>query len=149
MIDISEKPITKRVAKAVGTICLTPETLRVLLIKGSPKGNVWETARVAGVLAAKATSSTIPLCHPIELTKVSIEYDVSEKDSCIHIQSEIVCLGKTGAEMEALNAVSAAALTIYDMMKWKEKGMVISEIKLLHKSGGKNGDYIRKVVKPR
>ena len=144
MVDISTKEITKRVAVAQGYVKMSSETLKILLKKGSPKGNVFETAKVAGIMAAKLTPKIIPMCHPLELKKVSVNCNVDKKRNCVVIVSEVVCLGQTGVEMEALTAVSVAALTIYDMMKWAQKSMVISEIKLLHKSGGKCGDFNRR-----
>ena len=143
MVDISAKEITRRVARATARISMAPETLSVLMNEGSPKGDVFETARVAGIMAAKDTPRFVPLCHPLMLNKVTLRFDIDKEASCVHIFSEVVCLGRTGVEMEALTAASAAALTIYDMMKWKEKAMVIQEIQLTHKSGGKTGDYDR------
>jgi len=146
MIDVSHKDITKRVAIATATITMNASTFKALMGKGSPKGDVFETAKVAGIMAAKSTPQIIPLCHPLQLSKVSVTFDIDKKKRSIKIQSEVVYLGKTGVEMEALTAVCAAALTIYDMMKWTDKGMVISNVKLLFKAGGKSGEYKRKGV---
>jgi len=143
MVDISGKEVTRRVARAAARIRMAPETLKILLNEGSPKGDVFETARVAGIMAAKDTPRFVPLCHPLMLNKVTLRFEADQAASCVHIFSEVVCLGRTGVEMEALTAVSAAALTIYDMMKWKEKAMVIQDVRLMHKSGGKTGDYDR------
>ncbi len=141
MVDISQKSITKRVAIATATLKMSAPAFKTLLTKGSPKGDVFETAKVAGIMAAKSTPNIIPMCHPLELSKVSINYKIDSKKNSIQITSEVSCFGRTGVEMEALAAVSVAALTIYDMMKWADKAIVISNIKLLSKTGGKSGDY--------
>jgi cyclic pyranopterin phosphate synthase len=130
IVDISQKDITVRTAIANAYITFDQKAFSLLLKQGSPKGNLFETARIAGIMAAKATPNIIPLCHPLNLDKVKIDI-------------EVVSTGKTGVEMEALAAVSAAALTIYDMMKWTGQTMTIAEVKLLHKSGGKSGTYNR------
>jgi len=143
MIDVSHKDITKRVAIATSTITMSASAFKALMGQGSPKGDVFETAKVAGIMAAKSTPQIIPLCHPLQLSKVSVTFDVDKKKRLIKIQSEVVYLGKTGVEMEALTAVCTAALTIYDMMKWADKGMLISNVKLLFKAGGKSGEYRR------
>lgn len=144
MIDISVKNVTQRKATATVSIRMTPETFSELKTKGSPKGHVWETARIAAILAAKGTPGIIPLCHPIALEKIDVNFIMDENNSTVRVEVGVMCQAKTGAEMEALTAAAAAALTIYDMMKWKEKGMIISDLKLLSKSGGKSGDYQRK-----
>jgi cyclic pyranopterin phosphate synthase len=144
MVDTSEKDTTRRLAVASGVITLSKEAYKELIQNGSPKGNVWETAKVAGILAAKNVPNVIPMCHPLELNKVKISFEQSPGKYQVKAVVETVYVGKTGVEMEALAAVSGALLTIYDMMKWKDKGMVISDIKLLHKSGGKSGIYNRK-----
>ena len=141
MVDISEKNITKRTARASAHIQFNAEAYAVLMDEGSPKGDVFETAKVAGIMAAKSTPNIVPLCHPLMLNKVKVTFEKDSQNHRITVLTEVVCLGRTGVEMEALTAASAAVLTIYDMMKWKDKGMIISEIKLLHKSGGKTGDY--------
>ena len=143
MVDISEKNVTQRSAIASGNIVLSKQAFAVLMSTGSPKGNVFETAKVAGIMAAKSTPAIIPLCHPLILNKVNIDFKTDKKTSMITVIAQIKSEGKTGVEMEALTAVSAAVLTIYDMMKWADKSMVISEIKLLEKRGGKSGDYKR------
>ncbi len=143
MVDISDKNVTQRTAIACGTITLSKQAFSVLMKTGSPKGNVFETAKVAGIMAAKSTPAIIPLCHPLVLNKVNIDFKTDKKTSMITVIAEIKSEGKTGVEMEALTAVSAALLTIYDMMKWADKAMVISEIKLLEKHGGKSGDFKR------
>jgi len=141
MVDISEKDITKRTARASAKIQFNAESFAVLMGKGSPKGDVFEIAKVAGIMAAKSTPNIVPLCHPLMLNKVKVTFEKDAKNYIVTALTEVVCLGRTGVEMEALTAASAAVLTIYDMMKWKDKGMIISEIKLVHKSGGKTGDY--------
>ena len=143
MVDISAKAVTKRVARASARIEMGKKVFGVLMITGSPKGDVFETARVAGVMAAKSTPAIIPLCHPLELSQVKIAFEPREKDHAVVVTSEVVCRGRTGVEMEALTAVCAAALTIYDMMKWADHTMVIAKIQLLHKSGGKSGTFDR------
>jgi cyclic pyranopterin phosphate synthase len=142
MVDVGDKSITLRTAQAVASIKLGSKVFEELIKKGSPKGDVFETARVAGIIAAKSTSTIIPHCHPITLDSVKIWFEPQNEKKKVMINSEVRCWGKTGVEMEALNSVSAAALTIYDMMKWADKGMVISEVKLLSKTGGKSGDYL-------
>lgn len=141
MVDISDKQVTSRAAVACATIRLGKKVFSVLMSEGSPKGDVFETARIAGIMAAKGTPRIIPLCHPLSLNKVNITFENEKKDSMITITAEVKSEGKTGVEMEALTAVSVAALTIYDMMKWADKGMVISDIRLLEKRGGKSGDF--------
>lgn len=144
MVDISEKKITKRVAVASAKIILGKIAFDALMAGASPKGDVFETAKVAGIMAAKATPSIIPMCHPLELKKVSIDFKTDEKEKSVVITAEVMVLGQTGVEMEALAAVTIAALTIYDMMKWTGKEMVISEAMLLEKHGGKSGTFKRK-----
>ena len=144
MVDVSHKPVTKRVAVASAQIQMSPEAFKIFLTQGSPKGDVLETAKVAAVMAAKATPRLIPFCHPLELNKVNVDFQVHKKDCAIGASVEVICLGRTGVEMEALTAASVAMLTIYDMMKWADHAMRISEIKLLKKSGGQSGDYTSK-----
>lgn len=143
MVDISQKEITKRVAVAQTTIKLGETAFKALINGECPKGNVLETSKVAGIMAAKATPAVIPLCHPLELNQVSVTHQINQKTKSVDITAEVSYEGKTGVEMEALTAVSVAALTIYDMMKWADKGMVITDTKLLHKSGGKSWTYNR------
>ena len=143
MVDISQKPVSKRSAVASARIRLTPHAFKKFLEGGSPKGNVLETAKVAGIMAAKATPQIIPMCHPLELNKVNITFEIQKQHSMITVLTEVNSWGRTCVEMEALTAASAAALTIYDMMKWADKAMVIEDIKLLAKSGGQSGDFKR------
>ncbi len=139
MVDISSKNITIRRAIAQGTITLQPKAFQALIKNQSPKGNVFEAARLAGIMAAKSTPAIIPLCHPLQLEKVNVGIEVLKSKHAILVSAEIVCSGKTGVEMEALTAVAAACLTIYDMMKWAGQEMILSNIQLTHKSGGKGG----------
>ena len=143
MVDVSTKEMTRRVARASGRIVMGEKAFRVLLANGSPKGDVFETARIAGIMAAKSTPAIVPMCHPIELSQVKVAFETQKKDAAILITSEVVCRGRTGVEMEALTSVCVTALTIYDMMKWADRAMVIAEIRLLYKSGGKSGAFNR------
>jgi len=142
MVDVGAKPDTERVAVARGRIVMRPETLRLILGGDLPKGDVLATARVAGIMAAKRTPDLIPLCHPLLLTHVGVSLKADESASCIEIEATVRTRGKTGVEMEALTAVSVAALTVYDMVKAVEKTMRIEDIRLVRKSGGKSGDIV-------
>jgi cyclic pyranopterin phosphate synthase len=142
MVDIGGKTDTERVAIATGSIHMMPSTLQRILEGNAKKGDVLGVARIAGIQASKRTSDLIPLCHPISLSKVSIEFSIDEKNYAVHCTTTAHCVGKTGVEMEALTATSVALLTIYDMVKSAEKGMIISEIKLLEKQGGKSGHWV-------
>jgi len=145
MVDVGDKAETERVAVAGGSITMRPETLALIRSGGFEKGDVIAVARVAGVMAAKNTSQMIPLCHPLPLTQVVVEFDDKTSDDRIDITATTKTTYKTGVEMEALTAVSVAALTIYDMCKAVDRGMEIGEVRLLHKSGGKSGDYVAPV----
>ena len=142
MVDVGGKPDTERVAVAKGEVTMRPETLRLIVEKGVPKGDVLAVAQIAGIMAAKRTPELIPLCHPLLLTKVDVEFCVDEEASCIEITATVRSQGKTGVEMEALTAVSVAALTIYDMAKAVERTMRIGNIRLVRKSGGKSGEIV-------
>lgn len=137
MVDISAKPVTDRRAVASGTVLLSPQTLRNLKTQQNPKGDPLEIARIAGIMAAKKTAELIPLCHQINLTKVNVTAEIREFG--VHLEAEAVTTGQTGVEMEALTAVSIAALTIYDMCKAVQKDIVISDIRLELKTGGGTG----------
>ena len=139
MVDVSEKNITLRTAEAYGFIHMDKETVEMIKSGGIKKGDVLAVAQVGGIMAAKRTSDIIPMCHPINTTGIDISFNINSDN--IEIFSRVKCKGETGVEMEALTAVSAAALTIYDMCKALQKDMVISEIKLISKTGGKSGDY--------
>lgn len=141
MVDVGGKPETERVAIARGEIAMRPETLRLIAEKGMPKGDVLAVAQVAGIMAAKRTPDLIPLCHTLLLTKVDVDFRIDEQASRIEITATVRSRGKTGVEMEALTAVSVAALTIYDMAKAVEKTMRIGAIHLVHKCGGRSGDW--------
>jgi len=141
MIDISHKDITKRTAIAISTIKLGKKAFDILMKQGSPKGDVFETAKFSGIMAAKLTPQLIVMCHPINLDQVKITFESNAKIATVTVRAEVVCWARTGVEMEAMTAASVAALTIYDMMKWADKGMVIFETKLVFKSGGKSGVY--------
>lgn len=143
MVDISEKPLTQREAVAKGSVYMKPETLRLIEDKKVPKGDVLCVSRVAGIMAAKRTSEVIPMCHPLNITSVDIKLNLDSKKNKVDIEACVKILGRTGVEMEALTAVSAAALTIYDMCKAVDKEMVISDIMLMEKRGGKSGVYKR------
>lgn len=139
MVDISDKADTHRKAVATGCILMQPETLSMIVSGAMPKGDVLATARIAGIMAAKKTADLIPLCHPLALSRVSV--DLLPADDKIEITAFVTTKGATGVEMEALTAVSTAALTLYDMCKAVDRGMRIDGIRLLHKSGGRSGDY--------
>ena len=141
MVDVGGKPDTERVAIAKGEVTMRPETLRLIAEGGVPKGDVLAVAQVAGIMAAKHTPNLIPLCHPLLLTKVDVAFRIDEETSRIEITATVRCRGKTGVEMEALTAVSIAALTIYDMVKAVERTMRIGNIRLVYKSGGKSGEW--------
>jgi cyclic pyranopterin monophosphate synthase len=140
MVDVSGKGHTVREAIAAGFVKMTPDTLK-LITEGSPKGDVLAAARIAGIMAAKRTHELIPLCHNIPLDSVSVEFTVDAAGKQILIQATARCTWNTGVEMEALTAVSVAALTIYDMCKAVDRGIVIGDIRLLRKSGGRSGVY--------
>lgn len=144
MVDIGEKPITKRTAVAEGKLFLKKETLKAILGNRIPKGNVLHTAKLAGIMAAKKTAWLIPLCHPLEITHADIDFSWNKTKREITVKSTVSCLGRTGVEMESLTAVAVSCLTIYDMCKPIDKDIVIGEIKLLRKTGGKSGTYERK-----
>jgi len=143
MVDVGVKAITQRIAVARGTISMAPETLALIARGGHKKGDVLSVARIAGIQAAKQTSQLIPLCHPLMLNKVGVELELDEDNTAVVITATCKVDGKTGVEMEALTAVSTAALTIYDMCKAVDKNMVIGGIHLLEKQGGRSGHYQR------
>jgi cyclic pyranopterin phosphate synthase len=144
MVDVSEKPLTMREAIATGSVHMKPETLRLIKDRQISKGDVLGVARVAGIMAAKKTSELIPMCHPLNITSVNIDFGIDEKKNKVDIKSTVKIVGQTGVEMEALTAASAAALTIYDMCKAVDKEMIISDIMLMEKRGGKSGEFKRK-----
>ncbi|MBC8208370.1 MAG: cyclic pyranopterin monophosphate synthase MoaC [Desulfobulbaceae bacterium] len=143
MVDVGAKRETERVALAVGTITMSPEAYALVKSGTMAKGDVLGIARIAGIMASKKVDQLIPLTHPLMITKVTIDFDLDDTLSAIEIRAMVGITGKTGVEMEALTAVSVAALTIYDMCKAVDKSMVISKIQLLQKTGGKSGTYVR------
>ena len=143
MVDVASKKTTHREAVAMATVKMKPETLKKLIEQALPKGDVLTTAKVAGVLAAKQTPNLIPLTHPVPINSVDITFDIDRKSGTIEIKSIVVCDWRTGVEMEALTACAVAALTIYDMCKSAEKGIVIETLQLMRKAGGKSGLWER------
>lgn len=141
MVDVGEKPDTVREAVAGGAVYMQPETLRLIREGAIKKGDVLTIARIAGIMAAKKTSELIPLCHPLPLTHIDLDLTLDEAASAVQITATARTVGKTGVEMEALTAVTAAALTIYDMAKAVDRAMRLSDIRLLSKRGGQHGDY--------
>ena len=143
MVDVGAKAATQRQAVAEGRIVMQKETLALILAGGHKKGDVLGIARVAGIMAAKKTAELIPLCHPIALTRVDIELTPQEQDSAVYCRATAASIGQTGVEMEALTAVQIALLTIYDMCKAVDRGMTLTDIRLLAKTGGKSGAWTR------
>ena len=141
MVDVSDKAATERIAVAKGSIAMAPETLALIRQGGVKKGDVLSVARLAGIMGAKRTPDLIPLCHPLALTSVAVDLVPDPEANAIEITATCKLSGKTGVEMEALTAVSIAALTVYDMCKAVDRGMRIGDIRLVHKSGGKSGTY--------
>lgn len=139
MVDVSEKPQTHRTARARATVHMAKATMDKIKAGTIGKGDVLAVAQVAGIMAAKNTAGLIPMCHPLLLTKADISFTLEE--TALHIRSEVCCRGETGVEMEALTAASAAALTVYDMCKAVQRDMVITDVRLLYKEGGKSGVY--------
>jgi len=141
MVDVSEKNVTERVAIAGGRVTMSAEAFAHVKAGTAKKGDVLGTARLAGIMAAKKTSELIPLCHPLPLSKVEIEFDLDETASAVDIRTTVKVTAKTGVEMEALTAATIAGLTIYDMLKAVDKSMVIGDVRLLEKDGGRSGHY--------
>ncbi len=141
MVDVSDKHVTSRSATAKARVLMLPETLALILGGTAKKGDVFATARIAGIMAAKKTHELIPLCHPLLITKVSVDFVADEKTSSIEVSATVRVEGKTGVEMEALTACSVAALTLYDMCKAVDRGMKITDLRLTEKSGGKSGTF--------
>jgi cyclic pyranopterin monophosphate synthase len=142
MVDVSDKEVTKRIAAAASKVKMAQETLRAIKEGSIGKGDVLAVAQVAGIMAAKKTADWIPMCHPLPLTGIDISFSDNNKDE-LYIEATVKTTGKTGVEMEALTAVTACALTVYDMCKAMQKDMIIGPTMLVSKSGGKNGDYMR------
>jgi cyclic pyranopterin phosphate synthase len=141
MVDVSDKAVTSRQAIAEGFIAMRPETLALVETGQAKKGDVIAAARIAGIMAAKRTHELIPLCHPLAITKANVAFELSHAPTGIRVTSEVKVSGQTGVEMEALTAVSVACLTLYDMLKAVDRGMVIGEVRLLEKTGGNSGTF--------
>lgn len=142
MVDVADKPVTARVAVAEGYVVMTAETLRIIAEGEAPKGDVLAAARIAGIMAAKRTHDLIPLCHPLPLTKIGVRFELLPERSSVRVEATAKALGQTGVEMEALTAVSVSCLTLYDMLKARDKAMRFEGIRLLSKTGGKSGDFV-------
>ena len=148
MVDVGNKTETLRIAVASGTIRMKPETLAIILSGSAKKGDVLGIARIAAIMGAKKTSDLVPLCHPLALTSVKVEFQTDAARSCVHCRAQVETVGKTGVEMEALMAVQIALLTIYDMCKAVDRGMVMTDIRVLEKHGGKSGDWSADSTQP-
>ncbi|MEP3115106.1 cyclic pyranopterin monophosphate synthase MoaC [Nisaea sp.] len=141
MVDVGDKEITERIATAAGTVTMAPATMKLIVDGGVKKGDVLSVARLAGIMGAKKTPDLIPLCHPLALTSVKVELTCDTDSNAVEIEATCKLKGRTGVEMEALTAVSIAALTVYDMCKAVDRGMKLNNIRLIHKAGGKSGDW--------
>jgi len=141
MVDVGDKEITERTATAAGTVTMAPATMKLIVDGGVKKGDVLSVARLAGIMGAKKTPDLIPLCHPLALTSVKVELSCDTDRNAVDISATCKLKGRTGVEMEALTAVSVAALTVYDMCKAVDRGMKLENIRLIHKAGGKSGDW--------
>ncbi len=144
MVDVTGKDATLRTAVARATVFMNPETLQKIASRSVKKGNVMETARIAGIMAAKKTAELIPMCHPLNITHVSIDFHPDESSHSIRIEAAVRLIGQTGVEMEALTAATVAALTIYDMCKSYDREMIITNVQLVKKTGGKSGKFVGK-----
>ncbi|MEO8124289.1 MAG: cyclic pyranopterin monophosphate synthase MoaC [Burkholderiales bacterium] len=142
MVDVGAKAETHRIARAEGTIRMLPATLALIASGSAKKGDVLGVARIAAIQAAKRTSELIPLCHPLPITRVAVEFELDDTASSVRCSAQVETLGRTGVEMEALTAVQIGLLTIYDMCKAADRGMVMGEIRVLEKRGGKSGDWL-------
>jgi cyclic pyranopterin phosphate synthase len=145
MVDVGAKAVTKRTAVAEGQINMLDSTFELIQQGGHKKGDVLGIARIAGIMAAKKTSDLIPLCHPLALTKVTIDFQLLDDQAAVQCRAQVNTSGQTGVEMEALTAVQVALLTIYDMCKAVDKGMIMTDIRLLEKAGGKSGHWVREL----
>ncbi|MDP8256922.1 MAG: cyclic pyranopterin monophosphate synthase MoaC [Candidatus Alcyoniella australis] len=143
MVDVSDKPETLRIARARGQVRMRPETLELIRSSKAGKGDVLGTARLAGIMAAKRTSELIPLCHPLALSSIKVEFETAEDPPRVGFTTEVRCSGPTGVEMEALTACAVVGLTIYDMVKAVDRSMSIGPIELVEKSGGRSGHFVR------
>lgn len=143
MVNVGEKGITKRTATAAARVLVSPKTYALIASGGMKKGDVLTVAQIAGIMGAKKTSALIPMCHPILMDGVDLSLSLNEARCCVEIEATVSCTGRTGVEMEALTAAATAALTVYDMCKAVEKGMTITDLRLIKKTGGIHGDYER------
>ncbi len=143
MVDVSAKPATVRLAVAEGRICMAPATLALVVSGQAGKGDVLGVARIAAIQGAKRTADLIPLCHPLPLSKVAVEFRIDEAQACVHCRVTAQTVGPTGVEMEALTAVQVGLLTVYDMLKAADRGMRITDVGLLRKEGGRSGTWVR------
>ena len=143
MVDVGEKPVTNRTAVAVGSVLVNEDTFALIRSGGMKKGDVLTTAQIAGIMGAKRTAEVIPMCHPVAVNGIDLSLSLNRERHAVDITATVSCDGRTGVEMEALTAVSIAALTVYDMCKAVQKDMVITGIRLLQKTGGVHGDFIR------
>ncbi|MBO7727213.1 MAG: cyclic pyranopterin monophosphate synthase MoaC [Oscillospiraceae bacterium] len=143
MVDVGEKPVSERTAVAAGSVLVSESTFALIRSGGMKKGDVLTTAQIAGIMGAKRTSEVIPMCHPVAVNGINLTLSLNEDLHAVEITAEVSCDGRTGVEMEALTAVSVAALTVYDMCKAVQKDMVITDIRLLRKTGGVHGDFVR------
>jgi cyclic pyranopterin phosphate synthase len=141
MVDVSAKQETHRIAVAAGTIRMKPETLSLIQSGTAKKGDVLGIARIAAIMGAKRTSDLVPLCHPLPITRVAVDFEVDAANHSVHCRAQVETVGKTGVEMEALTAVQVGLLTIYDMCKAADRGMVMTNVRVLEKHGGKSGDW--------
>lgn len=141
MVDVGDKQETHRVAVASGHIRMKPETLAIIVAGSAKKGDVLGIARIAAIMGAKRTSDLVPLCHPLALTRVAVDFETDQATSTVHCRAQVETFGKTGVEMEALTAVQIGLLTVYDMCKAVDRGMVMGEIRVMEKHGGKSGDW--------
>lgn len=141
MVDVSDKEVTSRTARAAGFVHMARETLALVETGTAKKGDVLATARIAGIMAAKRTHELIPLCHPLAITKATVDFQLSHDPVGITVSAEVKVTGQTGVEMEALTAVSVACLTLYDMLKAADKGMTITDVRLVEKTGGRSGTW--------
>ena len=141
MVDVSAKQVTTRIAVASGRVLMLPATLQLIMSGMAKKGDVIATARIAGIMAAKRTHELIPLCHPLAISKITVDLDINEPVNAVDVTATVKVEGKTGVEMEALTAVSVACLTVYDMVKAVDRGITITDVKLIEKQGGKSGHF--------
>jgi cyclic pyranopterin phosphate synthase len=141
MVDVAAKQDTHRIAVAAGTIRMQPATLALIVSGSAKKGDVMGIARIAAIMGAKRTSDLVPLCHPLAITRVTVEFEVDQAANSVHCRAQVETIGKTGVEMEALTAVQVGLLTMYDMCKAVDRGMVMTNVRVLEKHGGKSGDW--------